>query len=54
MSEWAWDPRVGDAVETDNPALTAALLAVQLGMPIDWSFVADRADYCEEEVEAWA
>lgn len=50
MSEWCFDPRIGDAVLTSNPALIAARLLVDNQMPIDWQSVAQLADWYDEPV----
>jgi hypothetical protein len=47
---WAWDPRGGDAVQSNNPALILGMLLVAQGADVGWRSVADRADFCDEPV----
>lgn len=53
MSEWAFDPRVGDAVWTSNPAVIAALMLADSPLQVDWRSVAEMADWYDEPVSEW-
>ena len=47
---WVWDPRVGDAVQSNNPALILGMILVAQGADVDWTSVADKADFYDEPV----
>lgn len=45
-----YDPRKQDRIETENPALIAAEIAVLCGLQVNWGRVAENADYYDEMV----